>query len=982
MPQRTRRQALALRNLNGRDTTPSADDSDEGENDVPEEQHNVAQPRKSRKKPSLRDQLTEREAHIHQLESSLSTLSADFAQLQIDFATLSDQNRVLIDQKNDLTHANRALKSLKRKTDTYARNELVRRKKRIKRLENDRGVSNDQHSLDMDGMQDAIEEGESRIRELERDLAVATTELSCRDKHILSLQSTIREKQSSLTSTRQRVYMFQKQAQRAKLSLAAVRKSYKALKTWHPMKHGQYTSKARQLARKLTWTGTAAEKLAYAVESCAEAFGIGLSRNFMSARTVERANDEGGKYGELQLGREIAEAPGKYLIGFIESSDSTTHRGMTVECRHITLPTPSYAPGVDDNDQSTWSYETRFVEVAQALDHTAQSQFEGTKEVANRLADLYNRSPLSEQERRTIDKNDYWRKKMGECRDHASDGKKAFELSAAHKKNIIVEDLGRAAIEDDADTSGILLAMLNMTDDDLMDVGQISEPELRALPLMDSRSDEARNALETQALERKLGEERFNKLTPEQQKDASTHVFGGCCSHKDMNVVKYGYRAIQAVYATNDIPAPVLLANKANTAIIELGSDSDSAAVQKAVDSSTSGAIKLLQLLGSLLRHKDRERGYQERAAIYLHERKLELYGVDETGEFPDVSNNRYNCYTKGAREVVCFHGIIVELITDIVDSKTQSGQENHVEKNILKGLNCAATMTELVALALYGTSERPINMLSLTPLHRKLPEFCAQVAADPRILLDATATHDQLTITGRPIHDTLLLESVKQLLPDLPHFDIIVSAMFSGCNTGWIHFTPEFKIGGTFDCLTPAQRASLFIPTTNDPNEGGLGTYRNYMKVHCNSTAQSFSNETRVQRNNTEAFIVKVCDEAVEKFVMREVRKDGTRGVRAKFKRAWYEKQREKAAAGRKRRAKTAARKKAAAVRLAAIKLELDMKKIEKMTSEALKDQLSVYKNVLNDEELVKKRWKDMTTVAVRRQLVLDARLRELARW
>ncbi|KAJ7615524.1 hypothetical protein FB45DRAFT_757915 [Roridomyces roridus] len=915
MPQRTRRQALALRNLNGRDTTPSADDSDEGENDVPEEQHNVAQPRKSRKKPSLRDQLTEREAHIHQLESSLSTLSADFAQLQIDFATLSDQNRVLIDQKNDLTHANRALKSLKRKTDTDARDELVRRKKRIKRLENDRG--------------------------------------------------------------------------RAKLSLAAVRKSYKALKTWHPMKHGQYTSKARQLARKLTWTGTAAEKLAYAVESCAEAFGIGLSRNFMSARTVERANDEGGKYGELQLGREIAEAPGKYLIGFIESSDGTTHRGMTVECRHITLPTPSYAPGVDDNDQSTWSYETRFVEVAQALDHTAQSQFEGTKEVANRLADLYNRSPLSEQERRTIDKNDYWRKKMGECRDHASDGKKAFELSAAHKKNIIVEDLGRAAIEDDADTSGILLAMLNMTDDDLMDVGQISEPELRAL------SDEARNALETQALERKLGEERFNKLTPEQQKDASTHVFGGCCSHKDMNVVKYGYRAIQAVYATNDIPAPVLLANKANTAIIELGSDSDSAAVQKAVDSSTSGAIKLLQLLGSLLRHKDRERGYQERAAIYLHERKLELYGVDETGEFPDVSNNRYNCYTKGAREVVCFHGIIVELITDIVDSKTQSGQENHVEKNILKGLNCAATMTELVALALYGTSvsehymaavrgtkERPINMLSLTPLHRKLPEFCAQVAADPRILLDATATHDQLTITGRPIHDTLLLESVKQLLPDLPHFDIIVSAMFSGCNTGWIHFTPEFKIGGTFDCLTPAQRASLFIPTTNDPNEGGLGTYRNYMKVHCNSTAQSFSNETRVQRNNTEAFIVKVCDEAVEKFVMREVRKDGTRGVRAKFKRAWYEKQREKAAAGRKRRAKTAARKKAAAARLAAIKLELDMKKIEKMTSEALKDQLSVYKNVLNDEELVKKRWKDMTTVAVRRQLVLDARLRELARW
>jgi hypothetical protein len=37
---------------------------------------------------------------------------------------------------------------------------------------------------------------------------------------------------------------------------------------------------------------------------------INIRRRFMSARTVGRAIDEGGKYGEIQLGREIMDAKG------------------------------------------------------------------------------------------------------------------------------------------------------------------------------------------------------------------------------------------------------------------------------------------------------------------------------------------------------------------------------------------------------------------------------------------------------------------------------------------------------------------------------------------------------------------------------------------------------------------------------------------------------------------------------------------------
>ncbi|KAJ7307719.1 hypothetical protein DFH08DRAFT_1051626 [Mycena albidolilacea] len=359
-----------------------------------------------------------------------------------------------------------------------------------------------------------------------------------------------------------------------------------------------------------------------------------------------------------------------------------------------------------------------------------------------------------------------------------------------------------------------------------------------------------------------------------------------------------------------------------------------------------------------------------------MQEQKLELYNLDEPGTFPDVSNTRYGCYTYAAAEVVCFHGLIQELATEIVLGKAKAGTYNHVEKNILKGLNCAATMTELVALALYGasvswsymatvrgTKDEPINLLFLTDLHRKLPVFCAHIANNPNILLDATTPLDQLTIDGRPFRDEFLLTAITQISGELPNLSLAISSMFSGAET-WMD-----------------SRATVFIPSTNDCSEGMLGTYRVHMRHHPNSTAHSFSNQTRAERNNTEAFIKKFCDAAVEKYVMREVRKDGASGRRAKFRRAWAALQREKAETATKRREKTALRKRSAAARLASTALEFDVAKIKAMSSACLKDQLHVYKDVLKDEELVGKLWKNMATVAVRRDLVLEARGRELAK-
>ncbi|KAJ7318187.1 hypothetical protein DFH08DRAFT_1037124 [Mycena albidolilacea] len=491
-----------------------------------------------------------------------------------------------------------------------------------------------------------------------------------------------------------------------------------------------------------------------------------------------------------------------------------------------------------------------------------------------------------------MDNNDYWRKKIGVSKDHVADGKKEFGLSAAHKKEIVIRDMGREAMDDtDLQTGIILLAMMDITDDDLMTVGKLSEAELEAL------STEARSELVEQTLELKLGEERFNALTPAQQCNKCTHLFGGCCCHKDLNVVRYGYRN-----PTYLLYSQYLLPNNPG----------DSAAVQNAVESSSAGAIKLLQLIGSLLRHKDSEHGYQDRCTIFLRERKLELFDLEEPGKFPDVSNNRYGCYTYAAAEVVCFHGIIQELVTKIIDRKAKAGQKNHVEANILKGLNCAATMTELVVLALYGasvswpymaavhgTKDKPINLVSLTPLHRKLPDFCAHIAEDPKILLDPKTPLDKLTINAQPFRDDFLVESIQQLRSKLPNLELVISKMFSGAEEGWLQFTPEFRPGSTFDSLTPEQLAILHIPSTNDCSEGMLGTFRVHMCYHPNSTTHLFTNQTRTEQNNTEAFVKKHCDKAVEKYMMREWQ--------------WLAKQQEKAERGRTQLLKAALRKKSA---------------------------------------------------------------------
>ncbi|KAF8902747.1 hypothetical protein CPB84DRAFT_1846117 [Gymnopilus junonius] len=80
------------------------------------------------------------------------------------------------------------------------------------------------------------------------------------------------------------------------------------------------------------------------------------------------------------------------------------------------------------------------------------------------------------------------------------------------------------------------------------------------------------------------------------------------------------------------------------------------------------------------------------------------------------------------------------------------------------------------------------------------------------------------------------------------------------------------------------AASIKIFIPVTNDANEGALSSWRVWLWYHPSSTAAGFSNKVCLEWNNTESFIEKHCNEADHKYVMRTVRAQGASGENSRF--------------------------------------------------------------------------------------------------
>jgi len=258
-------------------------------------------------------------------------------------------------------------------------------------------------------------------------------------------------------------------------------------------------------------------------------------------------------------------------------------------------------------------------------------------------------------------------------------------------------------------------------------------------------------------------------------------TFAGCCGHKDLNTFKYGVARMNSGWEERKQTPPVLLANKANAATIQLGANADSAAVQRAVDSSSRRGLKASSLAGALFNHSDDKKGYQDIHHNFMMIHKQRIHGIKDHSRFPDTSNTRYQSHTYAAAELITFLDLYIGLLEDVRDSKVKSATFNHVEENVHKALQDPPTVAELAAMTLYGMSiswpylrtvrgdgSKVKNLLEsdLIDLHRQLPGFCDSIASDPSLLLQTNIQdYSQITLDGEPWSYPMAAMSIRILI-------------------------------------------------------------------------------------------------------------------------------------------------------------------------------------------------------------------------
>jgi hypothetical protein len=165
------------------------------------------------------------------------------------------------------------------------------------------------------------------------------------------------------------------------------------------------------------------------------------------------------------------------LAGFTESSDGTGHRKINYESRHISAIVPTYAPGVDDSDSSTWKPRTRFLEVAPSLSHTAHSQVEGEKLLAMKVAAAFTNCPSSKAAGISMSWQDWFRKELAQMSDHANDQKAKKDEKDDVKHQILIEDLGSQEAEA-LSVEELLNAVLAISQDEIEEKSGKSFDEL------------------------------------------------------------------------------------------------------------------------------------------------------------------------------------------------------------------------------------------------------------------------------------------------------------------------------------------------------------------------------------------------------------------------------------------------------------------------------------------------------------------------
>ncbi|KAJ7049315.1 hypothetical protein C8F01DRAFT_1093502 [Mycena amicta] len=943
--------------------TASEDEEDADVEDASQGPPDMSSRRRAAKPPSkssiLRTELEESQSRLKTSQDDLkATLSDCEAQrrhilflerklsaLQLQVESLHDE----LTQSNDLAASLSDELSATLHTLTTTRAELKTTSSKVTRLKREREKARiASKSAETEIYDDLAQQRESLHAERAR-IDSLTTQL---DQSLLHAQSL----STKLKMVQRERLIYKKRAERAQPTLKATQKALKEMQNWKTKDGTMYCGRMRRLIRQLDAAGVACKHIPHVLSLMLPEFGVKAKR-LPSPRTIRRIVKEGGFLSKVKLGRELAMAKAYGL-----SSDGTTFRSVNYESRHITLPIPDYK-----NPNAKPVFRTVMLDLNHAHDHTAQTQFEGDVDTGAGAINAYRKSPIYDAKEAPIDNDDFLRKQNRQNLDHAADGKKKVDLMREGRQRVAEKDLGKAKF-----TKMEELDQFNAA-------GHVNDKALEnefGVEFVSKMSVSERQQARVAIVVRQLGEEAFNALPEDEQRRLTDILFAGCMCHKDLNVFQYAVEFLEKMWPPDDGPA--MLANKANDAVIRLSDDPNTPAVRNALESSSRGAVKLIELCAMIFRNKNDVTGYLQTFNDFMEKRKTEMYPqevksklVDPHKAFPDVQRCRFQTISYAAAELFMFLNLYIELVETVVDSKVKSGSANHLESNLLKGFRCLKTQTELAAETLYavcvswpymryargGGSESGglINLLDTVEFHRSLIPFCQRLADNPALLLDPDTADSTLTIDGQAFIDSLVIAKIRSRASELPDLERAITAMFRGAISGWDVFTEEFKVGGSIDKLTAEERDGMFIPSTNDANEGGLGFLRQQKLKNPAGTVDFFCARALYRRNGTEDFIsAHASSREMVIYAMRETRKQDASGSMKIFRQDRAQRLIKKAADNKQRRERHRQKVAERLALLLATPVIVDGLKLNRLTVKELTAQMRIHWRVFQDPVLV----------------------------
>ncbi|KAJ7289904.1 hypothetical protein C8J57DRAFT_1046809 [Mycena rebaudengoi] len=706
---------------------------------------------------------------------------------------------------------------------------------------------------------------------------------------------------------------------------------------------GVYTADARAMARMLVKAGCSQGKVGEVVRYVAKKAGLDVKGN-MSRWTVQRALMEGGVAARIQLGFEMSQAD--------DSGDATSLHGDNYEACHVMI-------------NKAGTHTMQVLGISSTIDHMSETQLANWKRLLSNICEIFKRSPLGRRSALNFELSDFLRLLKGMNGDQASDQKKTVRLMREWKKEVTRILLGYDEIQS-LESSELVELIFEIRRSNLKEVGG----EEAWNKLSNGQKDVLAKSF-TDALALQIGKQAFEKLSAELKREIDLFFWVGCSMHKELNICSAFTDGLAMYYEENGLEGPVLLANKDNDATIRLAEETgdSTAAVQRALKVSERGAVKLVALLGAFVNHKDDKKGCH---AIYENYfRPLIGAGV----RYPDVSNTRYQEYGRGAARIVTYLQEHKDFMMFIKDKKTKRTL-NHLEANIVKGLNCMKTVAELVALVLFcmalghpysrmvrGKGTENLNILDLGPLHARFTTHLLKLIDAPELLLsNADDSYRLAMLDGEQWSDPKAFQACLKLAPTLPHLKgLLVSGMRNGA-VAWDCFTEEFKVGGAIDISTAEERDNACMPSTNDANEGLLGMWRHFSRESSSSTVGHFEDQAMFNKNDTQTFIethLNTIDD--QQFLRQEARAADASGVEQRRREELAAHAQQQVDLKQENDAKKAAKAAAETARLDAIPLELNFSKLGKMVNAALLDQLEKHrrggdKNIPKKSEMSKK--------------------------